>query len=100
MEKTIAKTLWTRSLDHKFRYVSVVSDGDSSMFRELSLMNDGAGPYGAMNPVNKLECLNHAKKRIKNAFDKIKSVKVQGPKGLLSMSRRLPDKLILKLSGY
>ena len=78
MEAESAVRLWGRSEHLGFRYVTFLSDGDSSAFMAVTNMNDGQGPYTAK--VEKEECVNHIKKRmgtrLRKFFKKLKEEKV------------------------
>lgn len=60
MEVAGAERLWKRSQDIGFRYVSVVSDGDSKTHDHLSSLNI----YGKDVQIEKQECVNHIAKRL------------------------------------
>ena len=61
----IARRIWSRSLrKYNFRYVNMVSDGDSKAFNSLSIVCD--------YPVQKLECINHVSKRLGKALRLLK----------------------------
>lgn len=66
MEVVAAENMWRRSLDHGFRYTTVVSDGDSKTFLHLSEMNLHDG-----KTIEKVECLNHVAKRLGTGLRKI-----------------------------
>ena len=64
METEGWKQLWSRSIEKcKFRYVQVVSDGDSKGFSAVKELD----PYGGV-AITKLECCNHVSKRLGNAL--------------------------------
>nr|XP_053630951.1 uncharacterized protein LOC128687513 [Cherax quadricarinatus] len=65
MEVEAALIIWQRSLKHKLRYKTIVSDGDSATYKGIIELNDGAGPYQGLQ-VTKEECINHYAKRLKN----------------------------------
>ena len=50
-----------------FMYNRILSDGDSSMFAALRNLNH----YGADHPVIKLDCVNHAEKRMGTSLRKL-----------------------------
>ena len=50
-----------------FMYNQILSDGDSSMFAVLRKLNH----YGADHPVIKLDCVNHAEKRMGASLRKL-----------------------------
>lgn len=60
METEGAERLWKRSEKLGFRYVSVISDGDSKSFEHITSMK----VYGDEVVVEKQECVNHVAKRI------------------------------------
>ena len=71
METEASKRLWARSRDLGFKYVTMISDGDSSAYKTLAAMNDNRGPYND-NSFNKEECLAHACKRLGTRLRKLK----------------------------
>ncbi|KAK8372125.1 hypothetical protein O3P69_011014 [Scylla paramamosain] len=71
MEAEAAKTLWSRSLSHKLRYITFVGDGDSSAFTAVTQLNNGKGPYENVE-VKKEECINHVCKRMGTRLRKMK----------------------------
>ncbi|XP_076458821.1 uncharacterized protein LOC143292431 [Babylonia areolata] len=63
MEVTGAKEIWTRSVEkHKFRYTTMLSDGDCKTYNELVALN----PYDT--EISKEECINHVSKRLGTAL--------------------------------
>ncbi|KAG0718304.1 hypothetical protein GWK47_052685 [Chionoecetes opilio] len=70
MEAEAAVKLWPRSTNHNFRYVTFVSDRDSSAYNAVCALNDGRGPYDV--PVQKEECINHVAKRLGTRLRKFK----------------------------
>ena len=55
MESPEALNIWKRSVElYKLRYISMISDGDSSTFKQLH----DSKPYGASHPVTKHECID------------------------------------------
>lgn len=46
MKAAVAVTVFGRSLDNKLRYVTYISDGDTSAYDAVCTMNDGEEPYG------------------------------------------------------
>ena len=61
MEQEAAKVIWSRSEElHNLRYVDILSDGDSSSFAVIVELQ----PYGPDVCISKLECINHAGKRL------------------------------------
>lgn len=69
MEAECALRLWGRSEDMGFRYVTFLSDGDSSAYTAVTQMNNGEGPYTVK--VEKEECINHVKKRMGTRLRKL-----------------------------
>ena len=66
-----------------FMYNQILSDGDSSMFAALRKLNH----YGADHPVIKLDCVNHAEKRMGTSLRKLlKHQKLGGGTLLLVVS--------------
>ncbi|XP_069175869.1 uncharacterized protein [Procambarus clarkii] len=111
MEADAAVLMWARSQDIKFRYTTVVSDGDSSAFNKVCAMNNGDGPYGDIK-VEKAECINHFSKRLATQLRNFQetAVEIEETKGPIKNTRRmslvkkgkgkLTDGTILKLAGY
>ena len=61
MEADAARRIWARSLEkYAFRYTTILSDGDASTFAALTQLD----PYGPEHVIVKLDCLNHAEKRM------------------------------------
>lgn len=60
METEAAGILWKRSESLGFRYVSLISDGDSKSFDHVSSLN----VYGDNVKIDKQECVNHVAKRL------------------------------------
>ncbi|MPC93790.1 hypothetical protein E2C01_088931 [Portunus trituberculatus] len=58
MEPEGAVRMWQRSEANGYRYVTFLSDGDSSSFKAVCNMNNGTGPY-TNHTVVKEECVNH-----------------------------------------
>ena len=78
MEQESAKRMWARSVNrHQVRYTEMLSDGDSAAFREVVALN----PYPGHDIV-KLECINHAHKRMGTALRKLSAQGKLGGKGL------------------
>lgn len=59
MEAEAAERLWKRSVDIGFRYTSVVSDGDSKTYDQLTSLEMYEGVV-----IEKQECVNHIAKRL------------------------------------
>ena len=69
-----AKAIWQRSEEkYKLRYTEMLSDGDSASYASLC----EESPY----PVQKLECLNHASKRMGTALRKLAKDEKLGGRG-------------------
>lgn len=69
--------MWSRSMSrHQLRYTEMLSDGDSSAFRLVA----DSKPYPC-HEVTKLECINHAHKRMGTALRKFSADKKLGGKG-------------------
>ena len=61
MEADAARRIWARSLEkYAFRYTTMLSDGGASTFAALTRLE----PYGPEHVIVKLDCLNHAEKRM------------------------------------
>ena len=76
MEAEAARRIWNRSVEaYSFRYTHILSDGDSSTFAALTQLE----PYGPDHTIAKLDCVNHAEKRMGTALRKAaKSAKLGG----------------------
>ena len=70
MESHGALNIWKLSVElYKLRYTSMISNGDSSTFKQLH----DSKPYGASHPVTEHECIDHIQKRMGMALrDKCK----------------------------
>ena len=78
MEKEAAKRMWARSVNrHQVRYTEMLSDGDSTAFKEVVDLD----PYPGLEIV-KLECINHAHKRLGTALRKCSTELRLGGKGV------------------
>jgi hypothetical protein len=67
MEAEAARRMWMRSVErYNLRYKSILSDGDASTFAALQHLQ----PYGPDHPIEKLDCVNHADKRMGTALRK------------------------------
>lgn len=94
MEVAAAEVLWKRSINvHKFRYVSVLSDGDCKTYSHLQKL----AVYGPDISIAKEECLNHIAKRLKNIVTewRVKGVTLGGRK-----PGNLKEETIVKLANY
>ena len=60
---------------HKFRYTTLLSNGDSNTYKHLCALN----VYGDVTVIVKEECINHMTKRLGTAVRKLSS---QSKKGL------------------
>ncbi|ESO85539.1 hypothetical protein LOTGIDRAFT_155024 [Lottia gigantea] len=93
METEATLKMFNRSVEkYGFRYTHLLNDGDSSVFRRITALNDGNGPYGREHPVENEDCVNHISKRMKNGLDTvITKLKAQGEpidgKGRLTKER-------------
>ena len=65
--KVTAAKMWDRSLDRRFRYTTMVLDGDSRTFKRLTEMKI----YGDDMKITKEECINHVNKRMGTALRKL-----------------------------
>ena len=74
METEAAKRIWLRSVEkYNLRYTEMLSDGDSTAFKALH----NPQPYGDI-VFSKLECVNHAHKRMGTALSKLTKQKLGG----------------------
>ena len=98
MEAEGWQRLWGRSVDKcKFRYTTVVSDGDSKAFTSVSNMK----PYGEDVEILKEECMNHASKRVGKALRDFVQQKSRERKGVSGKKLgSLTGKVIGKLQDY
>lgn len=108
MEAAAAVTLFRRSLAKKLRYRVFISEGDSSAYSAVCMMNDGEGPYVDVK-VEKGECISHVAKRLGTALRKLRNqveTEKTTKKGKqLRMKRleergKLTDHVIKKLTQY
>ena len=77
MEQEAAKRMWARSVSqHQLRYTEMLSDGDSAAFRQVVELN----PYPG-HEITKLECINHAHKRMGTALRNLSAKAKLGGKG-------------------
>lgn len=67
MEVTAAEILWGRSQEYGFRYLTLLSDGDSKTFSHLQSLNI----YGLGVELSKEECVNHVSKRLGTGLRKV-----------------------------
>ena len=84
-----------------FRYNQILSDGDSSTFTALRKLK----PYGADHPVIKLDCVNHAEKRMGISLRKLmKHQKLAGGSNHdlagIKIQQRLTGNKVVKLHDY
>ena len=78
MEAEAARRIWARSLEkYAFRYTTILSDGDASTFAALTQLE----PYGPEQAIVKLDCLNHAEKRMGTALRKAAKASKLGGRG-------------------
>ncbi|KAL8573387.1 hypothetical protein ACOMHN_032402 [Nucella lapillus] len=79
MEQEAAKVLWGRSVSkYGLRYVEMLSDGDFSAFKAVC----GINPYGDEIAITKLDCVNHAHKRMGTALRKLTKEQGLGGRGV------------------
>lgn len=89
MEQTAASIKWGRSLrKYNFRYTEMLSDGDSAAYATVR----DEKPYGD-TVVDKLECLNHAHKRMGTALRKLAKEERLGGKGVGRLTEKKCDDL-------
>ena len=97
MEKAAAEVMWRRSEDtHRFRYTTMLSDGDSSTHKHLCDLElyDGT-------PINKEECINHVAKRLGTALRKVVAEEKKGGTTLGGRGYgKLTQVTITKLTAY
>ncbi|KAL8607715.1 hypothetical protein ACOMHN_039388 [Nucella lapillus] len=77
---------------YNMRYKSILSDGDASTFAALERLQ----PYGPDHPIEKLDCVNHADKRMGTALRKAIQNQKLGGKG----QGRLTNVKASKLQKY
>ena len=71
MEAEAVRRIWTISLEkYAFWYTTILSDGDASTFAALTQLE----PYGPEHVIVKLDCLNHAEKRMGTALRKASKI--------------------------
>ena len=93
MEAEAARRIWNRSVQtYNFRYQKILSDGDASTFAALAQLQ----PYGPDHPIEKLDCVNHADKRMGTALTKAIADHKLGGKG----QGRLTNAKASKLQKY
>ena len=93
MEQQAAKIIWSRSVErHKLRYTEMLSDGDSTSFAAIVDLQ----PYGPDVSIAKLECINHAGKRLGTALRSLAKREHLGGCG----TGKLTDKKIMTLQRY
>lgn len=101
MEAAAAVALWRRSRQYDMIYKTFVSDGDSSAFRSVCGMYQGARPYGDQCPVVKAECINHVAKRLGTGLRALKKTKSDAEKPAIWEGRhKLTDVFIDHLQFY
>ena len=89
MESKAAEVLWGRSLaKYNIRYVEMLSDGDSSAHRAVNVLM----PYGE-KAVQKLDCVNHAHKRMGTALRKLSKDQHLGGRGKGRLTEKKCDSL-------
>ena len=78
MEQEAAKIMWQRSVEKfSFRYVEMLSDGDSVAYKAVC----DIAPY-VEKVINKLQCVNHAHKRMGIALRKLAKEERLGRRGV------------------
>ena len=88
MEQVAAEVMWQRSVEFGFRYTQMLADGDSQAFNAVN---------GMVYEVEKLDCINHAHKRMGTALRNVrKTDKAVGGRG----SGKLTDNKCLQLQNY
>ena len=93
MEAEAAKRIWLRSVPkHKIRFTKFLSDGDASTFSVLKKLNS----YGDNFPIEKMDCVNHADKRLGTALRKAAQEHKLGGRGV----GRLTEAKIKTLQRY
>ena len=89
MEQEAAKIMWQRSVEKfSFRYVEMLSDGDSAAYKAVC----DIAPYGE-KVINKLECVNHAHKRMGTALRKLAKEERLGRRGVGRLTENKCDSL-------
>lgn len=98
MEAAAAVEIWRRSVEkHKFRYTTLLSDGDAKTHQALVEANI----YGQNYEIKKEECVNHVGKRMFTALAKL--VSENRSKGITLGGRgrgKLTKSIQEKLSNY
>ncbi|KAL1276945.1 hypothetical protein QQF64_023618 [Cirrhinus molitorella] len=85
MEQEAAKRMWARSVScHQVRYTEMLSDGDGAVFKEVVALN----PYSG-HEIVKLECINHAHKRMGTALRQLSKL---GKLGCKCLGKLTPPK--------
>ena len=85
MEVRSAEIIWRRSVEkHRFRYLEMLSDGDSSAFKAVQNV------YHPLE-VSKLECVNHAHKRMGTALRKLTKEQRLGGRGVGRLTEKKCD---------
>ncbi|XP_042910028.1 uncharacterized protein [Parasteatoda tepidariorum] len=96
MEMAAALILWSRSLDHNMRYVTMLCDGDAKAYQHL---NDKR-VYGD-TAINKEECINHVAKRLGTGLrNKVQEWKNKGVTLGGKKKGALKDDTIKRLQNY
>lgn len=96
MEVAAAEILWKRSLSYKFRYTTIVSDGDAKVFTHLKNLKI----YGE-DVLQKEECINHVSKRLGTALrNQVTVCKAQKITLGGKLHGSLKDSTIKKLTRY
>lgn len=89
MEQEAAKIMWGRSVEKfGFRYVEMLSDGDSAAYKAVCTLD----PYNPQT-IDKLECVNHAHKRMGTALRKLTKEQRLGGRGVGRLTENKCDSL-------
>ena len=90
MEQEAARKMWWRSVEQfNLRYTKMLSDGDSSAYRAVC----DSQPYGPDVVIEKLECINHAHKRMGTALRKLAKTEHLGGRGVGRLTEKKCDNL-------
>ena len=96
MEMECAQRIWKRSeRKYKFRYTTLLSDGDSKTYDNLLKVN----VYGDEIEIKKEECVNHVAKRMGTALNNLVS-QCKAEKSSISGKGQLTREKIIKIQNY
>ena len=96
MEMECAQRIWQRSeTKFKFRYTTLLSDGDSKTYDRLVKTNI----YGDSIEIRKEECINHVAKRMGTALNNLIS-QCKAEKCSISGKGKLTKEKIIKIQNY